>query len=136
MVDGVMFARWFGFCGVCLMAGTMPVVGAELNDPTRPPPGFSKKELAQSRTQAASADPLEAVKAVAPNRISSLFLMGDKPYAMVDGVIVRPGDPLAEGRVSRIDAKGVWIKTSQGIKQLKWLPEIVKTPPTARMEKK
>jgi hypothetical protein len=136
MVDGVMIARLIGLCGFCLMAGAMPVVGAELNDPTRPPPGYSQKALAQPRTQATSADPVEAVQVAAPNRISSLFLMGDKPYAVVDGVIVRLGDPLAEGRVSRIDVHGVWIKTSQGIKQLKWLPDIVKTPPTVRMEKK
>ncbi len=105
---------------------------ANASDPTRPPPGFSDTEL----SGATPAAPQSAALAV-----SSLFLMGDKPYAVVDGMIVRPGDPLADGKVVRIDATGVWLrvgagKGEAGLRQLKWLPEVVKTPSRMRMEKK
>jgi hypothetical protein len=109
---------------------------ADSADPTRPPAGFAEQ---QSGVEAQL--PKEA-----PLYVSSLFLMGDKPYAIVDGLIVRPGDPLADGKVGKIDASGVWIiapgsgKNRTRMRQLKWLPEVVKTPataaPAARMEKK
>jgi len=110
---------------------------ADISDPTRPPPGYAEQELS------GAAAPAQQEAALV---VSSLFLMGAKPYAVVDGQIVRPGDPLAGGRVGRIDANGVWItvpaggKTRTGMRLLKWLPEVVKTPaqarPAARTEKK
>ncbi len=105
---------------------------AETNDPTRPPPGYSQRDASASAA---------ATPQAAPLRVSSLFLLGDKPYALVDGQIVRPGDPLAEGKVAGIDARGVWIVLPDRRRRLlKWLPEVVKTPagspPGARMEKK
>ena len=117
------------FCGLSLAA----TVQAEINDPTRPPPGFGEHEP--------SGPTVPAVQEAALI-VSSLFLMGDKPYAMVDGQIVRPGDPLGDGKIARIDAGGVWIRISgtgnnpAGLRQLKWLPEVVKTPSRARMEKR
>lgn len=107
--------------------------GAEISDPTRPPPGYGEP----SPTNPNLAAPPEAAL-----NVSSLFLMGNTPYALVDGQIVRPGDPLGNGKVARIDASGVWIRVSAtgttpaGLRQLKWLPEVVKTPAKARMEKK
>jgi hypothetical protein len=106
---------------------------ADAADPTRPPPGFTEQPGAAAQI------PQEA-----PLLVSSLFLMGAKPYAIVDGQIVRPGDPLAGGRVGRIDASGVWIAFPGGGKNrerlLKWLPGISKTPAkevaATRMEKK
>jgi hypothetical protein len=105
---------------------------AEIGDPTRPPAGF-RETLASGAAEIAPPPPA----------VTSLFLMGDKPYAVVDGQIVRPGDPLAGGRVTRIDAAGVWLrigsgKGAAGLRQLKWLPEIDKSPsatlPRAGME--
>jgi len=108
---------------------------ADSADPTRPPPGFSDQPGAVVEA------PQEA-----PLVVSSLFLMGAKPYAVVDDQIVRPGDPLAGGKVAKIDANGVWVsvpgggKAKPSMRQLKWLPAVVKTPakapPSARMEKK
>ena len=113
---------------------------SDQSDPTRPPPGFSE--------QGKAADAPDE----APLVVSSLFLMGAKPYAVVDGQIVRLGDPLAGGKVGKIDASGVWIaspasgKTRTRMRLLAWLPNIVKmparsgevkkTPPAARTEKK
>lgn len=60
--------------------------------------------------------------------------MGDRPYAVVDGRIVRLGDPLAKGKVARIDATGVWIgvpgagRASPSMRHIKWLPNVAKTP--------
>jgi hypothetical protein len=117
--------------GLALLAG---IAAADSADPTRPPPGFSEQPGTTAPAQQE-----------APLAVSSLFLMGAKPYAVVDGQIVRPGDPLAGGRVGKIDAAGVWIalpggKNKTRMRQLKWLPEVVKTPakapPSARMEKK
>lgn len=126
MVDRMILA------GVLLLA-PLPAA-ADSTDPTRPPPGFSEQPGAVAQTPAD-----------APLAVSSLFLMGAKPYAVVDGVIVRPGDPLAGGKVGRIDAQGVWIsmpgvdKARGSMRLLKWLPNIVKTPAAsgeARKEKK
>ena len=114
----------------CAMLAAAGVAQADIGDPTQPPPGFSE--------QAASPESAPASAALV---VTSLFLMGDKPYAVVDGQIVRAGDPLAEGKVARIDAGGVWIRLADGkhptgLRQLKLLPEVVKTPSKARMEKK
>jgi hypothetical protein len=121
---------------MCVALLATSAARADSADPTRPPAGFAEQ---QSGMEAQL--PKEA-----PLYVSSLFLMGDKPYAIVDGQIVRPGDPLADGKVGKIDASGVWIispgsgKTRTRMRQLKWLPEVVKTPakvaPAARMEKK
>jgi hypothetical protein len=95
---------------------------AESADPTRPPPGFSEQPNATDAPQEA------------PLVVSSLFLMGAKPYAVVDGQIVRLGDPLAGGKVGKIDASGVWIagpasgKSRTPMRLLAWLPNVVKTP--------
>ena len=105
---------------------------ADIADPTRPPAGYAEPELASIGANSPKEPGLN---------VSSLFLMGDRPYAVVDGQIVRPGDPLADGRVAGIDARGVWIARPDKSKRLlKWLPEVNKTPartpPRARMEKK
>jgi len=118
--------------GACLMVVLSGSALAEIGDPTRPPAGFRE-----------AATPTAPEIPPPPLAVTSLFLMGDKPYAVVDGQIVRPGDPLAGGRVARIDAAGVWLriapgKGATGLRQLKWLPEIDKrpaaAPPQARME--
>jgi hypothetical protein len=55
---------------------------------------------------------------------------------------VRQGDPLANGKVVKIDANGVWItitgtdKRGNSMRLLKLLPDVVKTPPSLGMEKK
>jgi hypothetical protein len=119
---------------LALLASVAGVAAADSADPMRPPAGFSELPGAAAPAQQE-----------APLAVSSLFLMGAKPYAVVDGQIVRPGDPLAGGRIAKIDAAGVWIalpggKNKTRMRQLKWLPEVVKTPakapPSARMEKK
>ncbi len=89
---------------------------AEMGDPTRPPTGFSE-QVGDSDT------PKEA-----PLQVSSVFLMGKKPYALLDGQVVRVGDKLEAGRVSKIDETGVWLKTPSGPRQLKLLPDVKKTP--------
>ncbi len=106
---------------LCVGVAGFCAAQAEVSDPTRPPPGYSEQELAGHPESAPQTPALE---------VSSLFLMGDKPYALVDGQIVRPGDPLADGKVARIDAAGVWLRVpgAAGLRLLKWLPDVVKTP--------
>lgn len=105
-----------------LLAAMAPAHAADLADPTRPPAGFDE--------QAKNAPPPP------PPRVQSLFLMGDKPYAIVDGRVLRLGDRLEDGRVNRIDASGVWLRTPSGNKQLKLLPDVAKTPAgKGKMEK-
>ncbi len=118
MVDRLTFA------GLFVLLQLAAAAAADSLDPTRPPDGFAE--------QADSPSP--AAAPTAPLVVSSLFLMGAKPYAVVDGQIVRPGDPLADGKVGKIDANGVWIVVTGadqrrgGMRLLKWLPEVVKTP--------
>ena len=118
------------FCALCLTHGA---ANAQINDPTQPPPGFAAP---------APTGQLQSAPAEAPLQVSSLFLMGAKPWAIIDGQIVRPGDPIAGGKVAKIDANGVWVavagqdKTRTSLRLLKLLPEVVKTPPKVGMEKK
>lgn len=104
-----------------LLACALPAIAAELGDPTRPPAGFSEK--------AAEAPPEAALL------VSSVFLMGAKPYAIVDGQVVRVGDRLKAGRIRKIDESGVWLKTPSGMRQLKLLPDVKKTPAGKRKNK-
>jgi hypothetical protein len=100
------------------------VAQAEITDPTRPPAGFGAPDTAQDQPP--------------PLVVNSVFLMGRKPYALVDGMAVRVGDRLGEGRVSRIDEAGVWLKTPAGTRHLKLVPGIDKRPAgqgNTRMEK-
>jgi len=99
-----------------VMACVLPAVAADLTDPTRPPTGFSEQPRAAEAPQAA------------PLLVSSVFLMGKKPYAILDGQVVRVGDRLESGRISKIDESGVWLKTPTGPIQIKLLPDVKKTP--------
>jgi hypothetical protein len=111
-----------------VFAGFVPTAAAELNDPTRPPAGFVERAASGEATALASPP--------APLELSALFLMGDSPYAVLDGQVVRVGDSLPAGRVIRIDEHGVRLKTPAGTRQLELLPEVKKTPAgRARMEK-
>lgn len=104
----------------------LPALACQAADPTQPPAGFSENPGAASDTPA-------------PNlTVGGVYLLGSKPYALVDGLVLRLGDPLAEGRVSRIDEQGVWLKTATGTRLLPLLPQVKKTPAAtaAGMEKK
>lgn len=85
---------------------------ADMADPTRPPPGFSMQ------------GPVQAAKP--PLLVTGVFLMGKRPYAVVDGVTVRVGDRLANGRVKRIEEQGVWLQTPNGRRLLGLIPDIDK----------
>jgi hypothetical protein len=101
---------------LALLLSAFPAFAADLGDPTRPPAGFSEQPKAADA-------PKEA-----PLQVSSVFLMGSKPYAVVDGQVVRVGDKLEAGQVVRINESGVWLKTPSGPRQLKLLPDVIKTP--------
>lgn len=118
MADGVMRVHALVFL---IWAGS--VAAADLGDPTRPAPGFN--------LQAES----EEAPREAPLVVNTLFLMGTRPYALVDGQVVRVGDRLEAGRVVKINEHGVWLKTPTGSRQLELLPDVQKTP-TGRDRKK
>lgn len=99
----------------------LPLNAAEpLADPTRPPPGHN-----------VGAEP---VPPPPPLVVSSVFVTGRQAYATVDGREVRVGDRLGEGRVTRIDEQGVWIRLREGMRQLPLLPGVRKTPAKKGME--
>lgn len=97
------------------------------SDPTRPPAGFSEQPVA------AAAKPAEPVP-----ELAGVFLLGERPYALLNGQALHVGDRLEEGvTVRAIDEQGVWLQTPQGPRQLKLWPQVRKTPrPAAGMEKK
>lgn len=101
---------------ILALACALPATGADMNDPTRPPTGFSEQPQAKEA-------PREA-----PLLVSTVFLMGARPYAILDGQEVRVGDKLEAGRVVKIDEHGVWLKTPLGSRQLKLLPDVKKLP--------
>jgi MSHA biogenesis protein MshK len=87
---------------------------AGLADPTRPPAGLGQDATSETTPPALV--------------VSTVFLMGKRPYAIVDGMTVRVGDRLGDARVTRIDEQGVWLAESGGKRLLKLLPEIDKRP--------
>lgn len=101
---------------VLALALGLPVTGltADLPDPTRPPAAFT-------------APPPDKAAAKAPEVVNALYLSGKKPYALVDGIALHVGDPLGEGKVTRIDEAGVWLKEPTGERVLRLLPGVEKT---------
>ncbi len=114
-------ACWLGWSAWLLLCA-QPATAADIADPTRPPSGFSEQ-------------PREAPREV-PMRVDSLFLMGNRSYAIVDGRVVKVGDRLDGGRISKIDESGIWLKTPTGPRQLKLLPSVAKTPSGKSKENK
>lgn len=88
---------------------------ADLTDPTRPPPGFYEAKPGEADFQP------ELV-------VSSVILRPGASYALIGKRVVRVGDALGEGRVSRIDEQGVWVRTKDGVQHYKLLPSISKRP--------
>lgn len=113
MADGMRQAAGYAALGL-LLACALPLQAADMADPMRPPSGFGEH---------AAAAPKEA-----PMQVSGVFLMGKQPYAIIDGQEARVGDRLEAGRIGKIDEAGVWLKTATGLRQLKLLPEVAKTP--------
>jgi hypothetical protein len=116
--------REWAAAALLLLASLTPSAWGDMTDPTRPPPGFSVQGTVQV------AEP--------PLLVTSVFLMDKRPYALVDGVTVRVGDRLGDGRVNRIEEQGVWLKTRAGKRLLKLVPGIDKKPVhqgKTRMEK-
>jgi len=100
-------ARW----GAGLALGAALLLSparAELPDPTRPPPALSVDAGGEALQPAL--------------RVTSVFLMGKRPYAIVDDLTVRVGDPLADGKVRAIDERGVWLATPAGKRLLPLVP--------------
>lgn len=112
MADGLRQAARHAALGL-LLACALPLQAADMADPMRPPSGFGEHAAA----------PREA-----PMRVSGVFLMSKQPYAIIDGQVARVGDRLDAGRIGKIDATGVWLKTATGLRQLKLLPDVAKTP--------
>jgi hypothetical protein len=83
-------------------------------DPMWPPSGFG--------------EPAAAAPKEAPMQVSGVFLMSKQPYAIIDGQVARVGDRLEAGRIGKIDEAGVWLKTTTGLRQLKLLPDVAKSP--------
>lgn len=88
---------------------------ADLADPTRPPSGVYEAKPGEADLQP------ELV-------VTSVILRPGASYALVGKRAVRVGDLLGEGRVSRIDEQGVWVKTKDGMQQYKLLPSVSKRP--------
>lgn len=99
----------------CLAALAAAPARAE-HDPTQPPPGLSDTAPAAAET------------APAPLQVSSIFRAGKASFAVIDGREVKVGERVGDGRVTRIDETGVWLRTPQGNRMLPLLPEVKKRP--------
>ena len=107
--------------GLALSVALPARAAGALADPTRPPPGHA----------AAGEVPPEP-----PLVVGSVFLSGRQAYALVDGREVRVGDSLGEGRVARIDERGVWIRLPRGLRLLPLLPAVRKSPARGEVEQR
>jgi hypothetical protein len=97
---------------------------ADLRDPTQPPFGYV--------TDAAGVAPPPPP----PLKVTSIMVRpGKRSVAMVDGMPVRVGDSLGEGKVTRIDEGGLWLRTDAGPRRISLLPSVEKTAPVVKMEK-
>lgn len=96
--------------------------GAEpLTDPTRPP-GVAPAVAAAARAASSVAAPPEAPQL----RSIQLWPRGDSS-ALVDGRVVRVGDPLGDATVVGIDAHGVLLRRGAHDQRLALLPGAAKT---------
>lgn len=101
--------------GLTLMAWVNVV---QAGDPTRPPAGFQEVPSAV----------IEAAPVEVPLALTGVFLLAERPYAMINGQAVRVGEELGAGQVvSGIDEQGLWLKTPKGVRQIKLLPQVKKT---------
>jgi MSHA biogenesis protein MshK len=98
--------------GLALVAPLATASWAGMTDPTQPPPTLAAPGVGAS--------------AAAPLTVTTVFLMDKRPHAIVDGLTVRVGDPLGDGRVSAIDERGVWLKTPSGKRLLRLVPDVDK----------
>jgi hypothetical protein len=98
---------------VALILACSSLQAADLPDPTRPPAAFTA--------------PPPDKAAPPPQVVNAVYLTGKTPYALVDGIALHVGDPLGEGKVTRIDEAGVWLKEPGGVRVLRLLPGVEKT---------
>lgn len=119
MADHMKFA---GFL-LALLSG---LAAAEaLPDPTRPPGG------AAGEFQAG-----EGIEGAVP-RLQSVFLpQQGKPAAIIDGRMVRLGDKIGDGRLTRLSEIEAVIVGAQGIQRLRLTPEAEKVTVPEKGDKK
>ena len=88
---------------------------ADLADPTRPPDGLYEARPGEFEPRP------ELV-------VTSVILRPGASFALIGKRVVRVGDALGEGRGSRIDEQGGWVKTRDGMQHYKLLPSVTKRP--------
>ncbi len=77
-----------------------------LRDPTQPPPGYG-------------AGPAPAVDPVAGFRPEYILAVDGRRYLVLHGRRYAVGDSIEGARIERIDDQAVWVRTAQGVRELK-----------------
>ncbi|ARU31009.1 hypothetical protein CAP31_04475 [Sulfuriferula sp. AH1] len=102
--------RWIQ---AALWAGIATASFADIpRDPTQPPAGI---DAAGARTGPA-----------AETQIQSITISGRQRYAMINGIIMKPGDVINEGRIVKITENTVIVKSASGLTALKLFPNVDK----------
>lgn len=57
---------------------------------------------------------LSEVAPPAPAQVSLVVIRGEKKIAVIDGLVVKEGDTVNQGRVVRIEKNGVLVKSKEG----------------------
>lgn len=62
-----------------------------------------------------------------PERVGVLLIGASRQYAVIDGVVVKPGQSVNQWRLLSIHAQGVVMQSASGTQTLKVSPSVVKT---------
>lgn len=100
----ILAALWAGMAASSL--ADMP------RDPTQPPAGIN---AAGTNTGTA-----------AGTQIQSITISGNRRYAMINGITMKPGDTISEGRIVKITENSVIVKSANGLTTLKMFPDVDK----------
>ena len=88
-------------------------------DPTLPPASLN----APADNSASSATPIQLIT-----------INGKRRAAIVRGTLVKVGDNISEGRITRITSNGIWVKSDDSSSVLKLFPDVDKHMPMSNLK--
>ncbi|MDA8327410.1 MAG: hypothetical protein M0Z83_00385 [Betaproteobacteria bacterium] len=99
-----------------LFAGFVHAARADdvLRDPTMPPAGLNAPTDKSTNT-------------TTPIQLITINNQGRS--AVVRGTTVRVGDTITEGRITGITGTGIWVKSGEGLSELKLFPDVNRQTP-------
>jgi hypothetical protein len=97
----------------CVLSVSSLWAQSELHDPTRPPSSLSISANVESSST--------------PESIQMLVIGRKRTFAMMDGVVVKPGESVNQWQLVSIGSQGVVMRNAAVTKEISINPSVVKT---------